>query len=146
MSTETDNIAMLQDGESLITSESVEAIAESLSSVKDKIKGMPETSDEGVIGSSRTTATGGKKKSAIGQLDSGAVGVKKIEAQENKKPKPLVKKDMVACFSTKNVSWQGVGSISKGYNIFSKAEADKWLTRGHVRLAKPEEVAEEYGA
>lgn len=52
---------------------------------------------------------------------------------------------MVAVFSTKNVLWQGVGSISKGYNIFSKSEADQWLTRGHVRLATPQEVAQEYG-
>ena len=147
MSTETDNIAMLQDDESVISSDNIEAVVESLSSVKDKIKGMPETNDDGVIGSSRTAATGGKKKSAIGQLDGGAMGVKKLEAQEKNKPKPkpAVTKEMVACFSTKNVTWQGVGSISKGYNIFSKSEADKWLTRNHVRLAKPEEVAGEYG-
>lgn len=52
----------------------------------------------------------------------------------------------VAIHSTKNVVWEGVGKVEKGYNIVSKAEADKWLTRSHVRLATPEEVAREYGA
>lgn len=56
------------------------------------------------------------------------------------------RKVTVAIHSTKNVVWEGVGKIDKGYNIVSKAEADKWLTRSHVRLATPEEVAREYGA
>ena len=56
------------------------------------------------------------------------------------------RKVTVAIHSTKNVVWEGVGKVEKGYNIVSKAEADKWLTRSHVRLATPEEVAREYGA
>jgi len=146
MSTETENIATVQDGEVLITSEQIESFTESLTSVKDKIKGMPETDDENVIGSSRTTAKGGKKKAAIGPVNNGAIGTTKIEDKKktSQESEPRIKADMVAVFSTRNVLWQGVGSISKGYNIFSKSEADKWLTRGHVRLATPEEVAEEY--
>jgi len=147
MSTETENIATLSEGEALITEDIIESIEQSVLDIKDKIKGMPETDGDNVIGSSRTKASGGKKKSALGQIDSGAIGTKRVEAQEKAKPKPLpeVKEDMVAVFSTKNVLWDGVGSISKGFNIFSKSEADKWLTRGHVRLAKPQEVAKEYG-
>lgn len=66
-------------------------------------------------------------------------------------PKTAVKtadkrKSTVAIHSTKNVVWEGVGKVEKGYNIVSKAEADKWLTRSHIRLATPEEVAREYGA
>jgi hypothetical protein len=143
MSTETDNIATVVDGEALISLESVE----SFSTVKDKIKGVPETDEENVIGSSRTTATGGKKKAAIGSVENGAIGTTKIDVNKktNQESEPGIKADMVAVFSTRNVLWQGVGSISKGYNIFSKSVADQWLTRGHVRLATPQEVAEEYG-
>jgi hypothetical protein len=143
MSTETDNIAMLSDGEALISLEQ----AESFSTVKDKINGMPETDEGNVIGSSRTTASGGKKKAAIGPVTNGAIGTTKIDVNKktNQESKPGIEADMVAVFSTRNVLWQGVGSISKGYNIFSKSEADQWLTRGHVRLATPQEVAQEYG-
>jgi hypothetical protein len=38
-----------------------------------------------------------------------------------------------------------VGKIEKGYNIVTKAAAEKWLTRSHVREATPEELAREYG-
>jgi len=146
MSTETDNtnnMAMVQDGEAILSAEAIE----SFSSVKDKIKGIPETDDENVIGSSRTTAVGGKKKAAIGSVDNGAIGTTKIDNKKkaDQPSEPRIKADMVAVFSTRNVLWQGIGSISKGYNIFSKSEADKWLTRGHVRLATPQEVAQEYG-
>lgn len=55
------------------------------------------------------------------------------------------KYDKVAIYSSRNVSWQGVGKVSKGYNIMTKDKADKWLTRDHTRLATPEEVAKEYG-
>lgn len=56
------------------------------------------------------------------------------------------RKFTVAIHSTKNVVWDGVGKVEKGYNIVKKADADKWLTRDHIRLATPEEVAREYGA
>ena len=147
MSTETENIATSQEEESVISSEQIESFTESLTSVKDKIKGMPETDDENVIGSSRTTTNGGKKKAAIGSVNNGAIGTTKIDDKKktNQESEPRIRADMVAVFSTRNVLWQGVGSISKGYNIVSKSEADQWLTRGHVRLAQPEEVAQEYG-
>jgi hypothetical protein len=143
MSTETDNMARIQDGEALVSPE----IMESFSTVKDKIKGMPEADEENIIGSSRTTATGGKKKATVGTVNNGAIGTTKIEDKKKteQSSEPEIKPDTVAVFSTRNVLWQGVGSISKGYNIFSKSEADQWLTRGHVRLATPQEVAQEYG-
>ena len=55
------------------------------------------------------------------------------------------RKFTVAIYSTKNVVWEGVGKVSKGYNIVTKAQAEKWLTIKHVRLATPEEVAQEFG-
>jgi hypothetical protein len=54
-------------------------------------------------------------------------------------------KETVAIHSTKNVSWPGVGKILKGYNIVTKANAEKWLNRSHVRSATPEEVARSFG-
>jgi hypothetical protein len=53
--------------------------------------------------------------------------------------------EKVALHSTKSVRWEEVGSISKGYNIVTKAQAEKWLTRGHVRIASPEEVQKAFG-
>jgi hypothetical protein len=38
-----------------------------------------------------------------------------------------------------------VGKVYRGYNIVTKEQADKWLTRDHIRLATPEEVAQEFG-
>jgi hypothetical protein len=58
---------------------------------------------------------------------------------------PAERKETVALFSTKNVNWENVGKLEKGYNIVKKAEAERWLTRSHVRLATPEELAREYG-
>jgi len=48
----------------------------------------------------------------------------------------------VAVFSTRNASWGGYGSVYKGYNILTKTRADAWLSRSHVRLATPSEVAQ----
>ena len=141
MSEETQEFATLSDGEAVVSIESLE----SFSSVKEKIKGMPETDADNIIGSSRTTAAGGKKKAVIGQVSNGAIGTTTVEVKKKDESVVEDKSNMVAVFSTRNVLWEGVGSISKGYNIFSKSEADKWLTRGHVRLATPEEVAQEYG-
>jgi hypothetical protein len=68
-----------------------------------------------------------------------------------KRKAPVVKtqvqttQDKVAIHSTKNVSWPGVGKIQKGYNIVTKEQAEKWLSRNHVRSATPEEVAQEFG-
>jgi hypothetical protein len=53
--------------------------------------------------------------------------------------------EKVAIHSTKSVRWEEVGAISKGYNIVTKAQADKWLSRSHVRIATPEEVKKAFG-
>jgi hypothetical protein len=54
-------------------------------------------------------------------------------------------KETVAIYSTKNVSWPGVGKVLKGYNIVTKGNSKKWLERNHVQIATPEEVAREFG-
>jgi hypothetical protein len=82
---------------------------------------------------------------ALGFTKTGAIGSiaadgpsKKIKAEPDLSGK-------VAIHSTKNVRWAEVGSVSRGYNIVTKAQADKWLTRSHVRIATPEEVKKAFG-
>lgn len=124
-----------------------EAAEEAFTDLKQKLKGIPEADENNIIGSSRTTAKGGKKFGAIKETTNGAIGsgpadrspkVKAVEPETKKK-------ETVALFSTRNVLWEGVGKINKGYNIVDKAKAEQWLKRDHVRTATPEEVAEEYG-
>ena len=57
------------------------------------------------------------------------------------KPSPL----KVAVYSQKNLRWNMIGSLTPGYNIVTKEEAEKWLTISSVREATPEEVANHYG-
>jgi hypothetical protein len=83
---------------------------------------------------------------ALGTVN-GAIGVT-TAPKESKKPAKKVaseKKDTVALYSTKNVTWSGVGKVYRGYNIVDKDAAEKWLTRSHIRIAEPEEVAKEFG-
>lgn len=63
----------------------------------------------------------------------------KIERNESKVD------NKVALYSTKNIHWIGIGHISKGYNIVTKEDAEKWLTRTGIRKASPQEVATYYG-
>jgi hypothetical protein len=67
----------------------------------------------------------------------------KPKSNVNVNPKPEVEK--VAIYSTKNVTWNGVGKVYRGYNIVTKEVADQWLTRSHIRIATPAEVAQEFG-
>jgi hypothetical protein len=64
-----------------------------------------------------------------------------IEAKKNKN-KPQEK---VALYSEKNLHWNGVGNLERGYNIVSKEESEKWLFRRDVRIATPDEVSKFYG-
>lgn len=114
-----------------------------------KPKAMPVTDEAGVIGSPDTKREGTKKVGAIGTVGNGIIGSAKVDKQDKKsaekksKAKPVT--DKVAIHSTKNVDWPGVGKVSKGYNIVSQEQAEKWLTRSHTRIATPEEVAGEFG-
>ena len=147
MSVETNNNSSENLSEDIaITINNETEISDLVENVKGKIVGVPETSKDGVIGSSSTNRVGGTKAGALGQVDNGAIGSKKADFKKTKLEKePAAKKETVAIFSTKSVSWENVGSLSKGYNFVSKEESEKWLTRSHTRLATPQEVAEEYG-
>jgi phage I-like protein len=65
-------------------------------------------------------------------------------AKAAKTEKKLAEKT-VALLSTRNVNWNGVGSVQVGYNIVTEEQAEKWLTRNHITLATPEDVAKGYG-
>ena len=83
---------------------------------------------------------------ALGNVN-GAIGVT-TAPKESKKPakkSSAPKKETVALYSTKNVTWPGVGKVYRGYNIVEKDAAEAWLTRSHIRVAAPEEVAKEFG-
>ena len=86
---------------------------------------------------------------AVGSVANGAIGV---TSSPTPTPKPVkkaaakpAKEDTVAIHSTRNVTWEGVGKVYRGYNIVTKEAAEQWKTRSHIRIATPEEVAKEYG-
>ena len=82
---------------------------------------------------------------ALGFTETGAIGSVAADGpKRNIKPAADLG-SKVAIYSTKNVNWSEVGSVSRGYNIVTQAQADKWLTRSHVRLATPEEVKKVLG-
>ena len=118
------------------------------SSIKSKTKGMPSTVDSAteasVIGSSTTTREGkANKKGSVAVTNNGAIG--SPNADNSNVPTKSVVDNKVAVFSTKNVDWPGVGKVVKGYNIVSKEQSEMWSTRNHIRIASPQEVAQEFG-
>jgi hypothetical protein len=62
--------------------------------------------------------------------------VKEVKAKAEEK---------IALFSERNIFWNGVGEVVKGYNIVTKEVSEKWLTHKSVRIATPQEVAKHYG-
>lgn len=50
-----------------------------------------------------------------------------------------------ALYSNRNIYWNQVGRLKKGYNIVNDMHVEKWMTLKGVRVATPEEVAREYG-
>lgn len=105
---------------------------------------------EGIVKSPERKATSGKR-TAKKTVSNDVIG-SNVPQPENAidinltKAPAKAEKETVAIYSTKNVNWEGVGKLEKGYNIVNKKQADQWLTRSHTRIATPEEVAREYGA
>lgn len=65
--------------------------------------------------------------------------------EEDKAKKVDSPKEKIAVYSSRNIHWNGVGSLEKGYNIITKEASVKWLTHKSVREATPQEVAKHYG-
>jgi hypothetical protein len=85
---------------------------------------------------------------ALGAVDNGVMGttsVRRSEPRTHEKPKAEDSVEKVIIYSTKNVNWQEVGKIYKGYNIVTKDASEQWLTRPHVRIASPEEAKKVIG-
>jgi hypothetical protein len=84
---------------------------------------------------------------ALGYVAEGVIGATTaaVASPKKKKEKSTEVKEKVALYSTKNVTWSEVGKVYRGYNIVDKDAAEKWLTRSHIRIATPEEVAKEFG-
>jgi len=68
-----------------------------------------------------------------------------VPADDNVQVKSDTPQEKVAVYSDRNINWNGVGQIQKGYNIVTKEASEKWLTRKAVREATPTEVAKHYG-
>jgi len=82
---------------------------------------------------------------ALGFTETGAIGSMAADGPSKTINTDVDLSEKVALHSTKSVRWEEVGSLTKGYNIVTKAQANRWLTRGHVRIASPEEVQKAFG-
>jgi hypothetical protein len=146
--------ANLAEGESVIPHELLDKYKEAVEELNlkndglhiSKPKEMPETDENNIIGSSGTERPGGARRSALAPNENGILSSAKVDVINSKQTK-AVKKEKVettAIFSSKNVTWSGVGKVYRGYNIVPKEQAEKWLKRDHIRLATPEEIKQEF--
>lgn len=131
----------LVEDEVIVPEEKAEKIAEA---IKETAKPVEAKAEETAITLPKEPKTG----NGMATVPGGAIGSTKVTNPEPKakveKPKKT-KEETIAIHSTRNVTWQGVGKVYIGYNIVTKEQADKWLTRNHTRLATPEEIAQEFG-
>lgn len=145
-------IATLEPGEPVIPQEYVEnnkkAIEELVEKYTESVE-KPSEAKEAKSDSLISSPEPAEEKPALGFIENGVMGSTTVLSASAKKPaapaKKKDKKDTVAVYSTRNVTWTGVGKVYIGYNIVSKDAAEKWSTRSHIRIATPEEVATEYG-
>ena len=107
-----------------------------------------EEEDSQVISTPSTPKKETKKRQAIKPVSDGVIGTSVQDDQKTKVTNKVkeVSDSTVAIYSARNVRWEGVGKINKGYNIVDKKEADLWIGKlEHVRLATPEEVSRNLG-
>lgn len=126
------------------------AVVEEAKDEKPVVQEAPEAPKaEDVITTPRYTAKPEDTVQALGSVAGGAIGAtntpRPAAKPAPKKAESAKKAETVAIYSSRNVTWNGVGKVYRGYNIVEKDAADKWLSRDHVRLATPEEVAKEFG-
>lgn len=126
-------LAQLEDGEALIPHPLVEKYKEA---VKAQERNENVISSEKIATSPDLSVTPNKEN---------VIGSSSADKEETVKPKTTKEKDVVAVYSTRNVTWSGVGKVYRGYNIVTKEASEKWATRDHIRIATPEEVARSFG-
>ena len=102
---------------------------------------------ENVIGSTKLVSEKRIPKSNTKPNENNVTTVGSADTFKNKEFKKDTEtpEGSVAIHSDKNMFWNGIGRITKGYNIVTKEAAQKWLTRKGIRQATPEEVASYYG-
>ena len=102
-----------------------------------------QTDANGVIAS--PTKKKGKPAPSIAVVD-GAIGSPGASRKDPVKAvsEPKTKKETVALFSTKNVFWENVGEVKRGYNFVTPEQAEYWKKRPHIRMATPQEVKEAF--
>lgn len=138
-------LANLPEDENVIVNDKIEDIEESVADIK-ATEELEEKEDLKTKKAEVIEASKPSEKPGLGAVANGAMG--STTFKEEKKPavkKVAKKEETVAVHSTRNVTWADVGKVYIGYNIVSKEAAEKWLTRDHIRLATPEEVAQEFG-
>lgn len=89
-----------------------------------------------------------EEKPAIVPVADGVIGSGKVKKKAEPKKvaeAPQPKSDKVALFAARNLVWQGVGKLVKGYNFVGAEVAEKWLTLDAVREATPEEIKAKLG-
>lgn len=138
--------AKLQDGEALVSEDLVakynEAVKEQQAKVEETKKAEETKVANNVIGS-ELPKEDKPKKASLSDVN-GAIGSSGANKKDKVAPKTTKEVDKVAVYSTRNVTWNGVGKVYRGYNIVTKDEAEQWLKRDHIRIATPEEVAKEF--
>jgi hypothetical protein len=86
---------------------------------------------------------------ALTPVENGVIGtgtVKRKAPAKKAEPQVVEESNTIAVYSEKNLHWPGVGSLLRGYSILPASVADKWVSRNrNVRLATPEEIAQEFG-
>lgn len=76
----------------------------------------------------------------------GAIGVAKTPVKKTAaKPSARKEKEVTYLWSDRSLYWNGVGNLSKGFNVVLKASEDKWLSKGGVRKATQDEINKEHG-
>lgn len=122
----------------------VEEVAEELGFYAKIAEDTTIVQENNVIGSTEKI-TKEETNSNVSNLKNGAMGSASADRPSKPAKKAEPKEETVAVHSTRNVTWNGVGKIYRGYNIVPKSISEKWVTRDHARLATPEEVAREFG-
>ena len=83
---------------------------------------------------------------SLGFTETGAIGSMAADGPQRTIKQESQDEGKIAIYSTSNVRWaEANGAVYKGVNIVTKDQADKWLTRSHVRIATPEEVKKALG-
>lgn len=130
-----DGDGMIQDATPFERPEGTDLTEEQVAEIINEGKTVQEVITASVSG-------GSDEEAVLAPVEDGVIG----SSTRKKEPKPAAtkaaakKNGTVAVFSSRNISWTGVGRIKKGYNFVEADEAEKWATLSGVRLADPSEI------